>query len=362
LADPDRNCEYDARDVILLERARAWVVVSVVAAATVAPVPVRADDTKAPVSEADRDKARELYVKGVELVKKAQWSDALAFFEQSSKLYPNPTTTFNVGYCERALGRYVRAHGTLVRALREDETAEAKMPDSTRTEAKAYVDEIDRLVARVTVTLEPRDAAIAVDGRPLAAQASSAGGPPKFAAGVEAPGPGVATGAATFEVIADPGAHVITLSRRGYSDAVVNRSLAPGSRESIELRLDLLPATLRVTSSQNDAIVTVNDKDVGPAPVDVRRPAGTYRVTVTKDGFLPYESQVSVKAGEEVKLRAALSIDEPSILSRWWFWTGAAAVVAGGVVLTYALTRPDPEPPPYDGGTAGWVVHPQMRF
>ena len=93
------------------------------------------------------------------------------------------------------------------------------------------------------------------------------------------------------------------------------------------------------------------------------RPPGSYRVVVAKEGFLPYEAQVQVKAGEEVALDAAMVVDEPSILGRWWFWAGAAAIVAGGVIVTYAVTRPEPEPPPYDGGSTGWIVQPtSVRF
>src|SRR5579883_2950712 len=61
--------------------------------------------------------ARRAYLDGVELVKKAQWSDALAAFERSAELKPHATTTFSVGACERALGRYARARATLLRAL-----------------------------------------------------------------------------------------------------------------------------------------------------------------------------------------------------------------------------------------------------
>ena len=120
---------------------------------------------------------------------------------------------------------------------------------------------------------------------------------------------------------------------------------------------------MRITSSERGAIVHVDRADVGPTPAVVLRPPGSYKVVVDKDGFLPYEAAVTVKAGEEVKLDAAMVVDEPSILERWWFWTGAAVIVAGGVVLTYALTRPEPEPPPFDGGSTGWVVQPSsVRF
>jgi hypothetical protein len=60
-----------------------------------------------------------------------------------------------------------------------------------------------------------------------------------------------------------------------------------------------------------------------------------------------------------------MTADETSVFETWWFWTATAAVVAGGVTATYFLTRPDPEPPPYDGGTLDWVAFPEgatLRF
>src|SRR5262245_30948761 len=58
---------------------------------------------EAPPDDPKRTEARALYIKGVDLVEKAQWAEALAAFEASTKLYPHATTTFNVGACERAL-------------------------------------------------------------------------------------------------------------------------------------------------------------------------------------------------------------------------------------------------------------------
>lgn len=320
----------------------------------------------APGAPSDEQKAAATakYSEGVELVKKLQWSEGLAAFEASYKIAPTPAALFNIGTCERALGRYVRSRDTLMRALAEDQARGGKLPEATVTEARGYVAEMDRVIATIALTVEPAGAAIAIDGRPLAPLPGTASdGTPRVAAGVAPPGPGATTPGPRFEVVLDPGAHVITLSRRGFADAVVNKSIGPGTATSLTLKLDQLPATMKVTSSETGAIVRVNDSDVGPTPVEVLRPPGSYKVVVGKDGFIPYEAEVTIKAGEEVKLDAAMVVDEPSILEEWWFWTGAAAVIAGGVVLTYALTRPEPEVPPYQGGSTGWVVQPTgVRF
>src|SRR5690349_4684329 len=68
-------------------------------------------------SEEAKARAREKYLEAVKFVQKAQWSEALATFEASSRLFASPSTTLNMGACERALGRYVRARAELSRAL-----------------------------------------------------------------------------------------------------------------------------------------------------------------------------------------------------------------------------------------------------
>src|SRR4051812_10582870 len=67
--------------------------------------------------------AREAFLKGGQLAKDAQWAEALAAFEQSAALRPHPITTYNIGACQRSLGRYTLARKTLGRALAEDRSA-----------------------------------------------------------------------------------------------------------------------------------------------------------------------------------------------------------------------------------------------
>jgi hypothetical protein len=303
--------------------------------------------------EARVAEARDLFKQGVESVKEAQWASALSAFERSAALRPHATTTFNIGACERAMGAYTRARASFRRSIEEDSARPGELAPSLLVEAQGLLREIEQLLAWVQITLEPEDAAVAVDGRPIVAEADGT-----FVAGVAPPGPGVSPKVRVFTVRMNPGAHVLTLSRKGFTDAVVNRSVSPGESASMDLRLDRLPATLDVSANVAGAIVTVDGKDLGPAPVSVLRPPGRYQVTVAKDGFDPYETRVEVQAGERSALSAVLTEESTPITKKWWFWTGAAGVVAAGVLTTFLLTRPEPEPPPYDGGSTGWVVRP----
>jgi hypothetical protein len=157
-------------------------------------------------------------------------------------------------------------------------------------------------------------------------------------------------------MVLDPGAHVLTLTRKGFADSVVNKIFPPGVTILLKLELDLLPATLHIDSDSPLAVVTINAVDVGTTPVDVSRPAGQLRVAVKKPGFVTYETDVAAHAGERVDLMANLKPYKPPLTQKWWFWSAAAVVVGGVVVGTYAATRPSPTRPPLEGGGLGWTL------
>jgi tetratricopeptide (TPR) repeat protein len=292
--------------------------------------------------------ARQRFVEGAALVKNAQWAEAEAAFEKSARLHPHAVTTFNIAACERAMGRYTRARALFRHALEEDAAGTGRLPESLSEDARALVNEIDNVLARIEVTIDPAEAAIAVDGRPLAEAQ-----PGILVAGMVAPGPGAPAPSGHFTLLVDPGSHVFLLTRKGFSDVALNRSFAPGARGQLKLQLDRLPATLHVAANRQGAVVSVDGKDVGGVPVAVERPAGSYRVTVQKSGFNSYEARVTVRAGEAASLMASLEPKKTPIYKKWWFWSAAAVVVAGVAVGTYFGTR---EPPQLDGGGLQWTV------
>jgi hypothetical protein len=193
-----------------------------VLAAWVVATPAWADEAT------DVARARAEFVRGTDLAKRGQWAEALSAFEASAKLRPHAVTTYNIGYCQRALGHYTLASDVLVRALAENDASNgAELAEALVAEDRALVGEIDRLLATVTVTLIPANAALAVDGRPLAVRDEKL---PLLVAGVREPGNGEPPPVGTFRVLVDPGAHVFTVARPGFAAAVVNRTLPPGAQ------------------------------------------------------------------------------------------------------------------------------------
>jgi len=259
------------------------------------------------------------------------------------------------------MGRYTLARKRLEQALAEDAAAGgAELSDSLKAETRGFLGQIEALLARAEVTLTPADATLTVDGQPLEVLPAAAGVSPSvprtLVAGTRPPGAGDVPPGSVFSLVLDPGAHVLTLTRKGFADSVVNKIFPPGVTISLNLELDLLPATLHVASDSPLAVVTINAVDVGVTPVDVSRPAGEFRVAVKKPGFVTYETDVLAHAGERVDLMANLKPYKPPLTQKWWFWSAAAVLVGGVVVVTYAATRPAPTRPPLEGGGLGWTL------
>ncbi len=172
---------------------RAGPFVAALIGAVMAASAARADDPK--------QAARAAFVEATELVKNAQWGEALAAFERASRLSPHAVTTFNVAACERAIGHVTRARATFRKALAEDAAAgEKELPASMREEAAGYLVELDRQIAIALVRITPDASTIMVDGRPL-----EAGSDGELVAGIAAPGGATPVPQGELRIVADPG-------------------------------------------------------------------------------------------------------------------------------------------------------------
>ena len=93
-----------------------------------------------------------------------------------------------------------------------------------------------------------------------------------------------------------PGSYTVNVQKAGYYE--VNQTLEVGDEPSRTVRIELrkLPGKLTVlTDPVTEAIVTVDDTNVGPAPYGplVLEP-GVHSVSVTADRFLPFSDRIVV--------------------------------------------------------------------
>jgi hypothetical protein len=277
---------------------------------------------------------REAFRRGTQLAKDGQWANALAEFERSAQLKPHAQTTYNVGFCERALGRYTRARRSFVQAL---SAPAGEMPPELAAEARGYLAEIDSLLARVLVTQAPGGTAIAVDGRPLQVT-QGAGLPAEIVAGTREPGPAEPVPAASFTLVTDPGAHVILVRVPGAPEQVITRDLAPG--ETIRLALGSPPPAERPTRPppSRGAIAAFGAG------------AGGFAAAVVFGGLaLDRRSYLQGVCGSRCPQAAQPSIDR---MDGFATASTVGAVVAGaGALLGTVLWLTAPKPPVHDGAS-----------
>jgi hypothetical protein len=271
-----------------------------------------------------RDEARGHYEAGIAHVERAEWREAHAEFVRAQELFASPHNVYNIGQCERALGRYVAARATFVRFLA---IADGSQYDTLRESARGYLVELASRVAHLRVTVRPARAEVAVDGKPAAG-----------------------------ELELDPGRHTVRVARKGYRTRFVDKDLAPGERAEVVVRLDRLAATLAVDADIPGAVVALEGRAVGVVPWTDERPAGSYRVEIRAPGYELYESDLSVAPGGRADLDAVLVPERPSVITHWWFWAAIGGALGSAAVTTWVVTRPEPEPEPYQGGSLGWVI------
>jgi hypothetical protein len=223
----------------------------------------------APTEEAATTQARSLFNDGTESARRGQWSLALTAFERSEALHPHAVTTYDIAYCERALGHYTRAHRAFDLALAESASrGGGELPEDLAAAARTYLSELDAQIARPVVSVSPEGASILVDGRPLE-RAVKEGSRQVFWAGTREPGEPELVGASSFELHIDPGAHVFVVSRSGYAESASTHTFEAGAEASVVLQLTPLAEAL-----PRRPVATNGDPPVGgPARARSRIPA-----------------------------------------------------------------------------------------
>jgi hypothetical protein len=269
-----------------------------------------ASSTSIPLSDAEQ-RATELRKKGDELAASRQYAEALAAYEASYALVPSVSLLYNRGRALQFLARYPEALDAIMRFSRD-----------APADLRARVPQLDELVADLrtkVATLEIRcptaGARVLLNDRQIAVTPLTQ--PLR-----------VNAGPAAIEIVAD-----------GYEP--FRKSLELPGDQGTTLDVDLHPratrAVLVVHSRMSGVRVSIDGLASGVAPAEAIVTPGEHSVRVEHDGF----SAADVKVVLDPGARREVSIDplEAPFYTRWWFFSGIGAVVAGGVVLGYALTH-----------------------
>ncbi len=306
----------------------------------------------APAVRAEGSEAGEAFQKGVDAVAAQQWADALGWFERAHAIKPHALSLYNIGVAELRLGHLTRARVAFYGSLALDaENNHAQLAPSLADEMNGFIRDIETRLVYLTITIEPAGATVTVDGKPLAVDPT--GRSKLYIAGISAaadPSPDLPT---SFETAVDPGQRDIVIQKQGFAPQASRETYPVGQHADLHLSLSALDATLHVESSRGNAVVRIEGLDVGVVPVTVKRPPGTYSIDVRSAGYTTYSSTVTLGPGGRSDIQAPMVKEQLVLTRQWWFWAGVGAVVLGSALTVYAVTRP---PPPYNGGSSGWVA------
>jgi len=141
------------------------------------------------------------------------------------------------------------------------------------------------------------------------------------------------------------GAATLQLELDGFFPVRRELVLPAGGSLALEVTLHARSHSglLMVGTNPGGARVLVDGRQVGTSSprAELILPAGTHRISAQREGYDEASVPVVLSAGSTRELTVQLERTVP-LTSRWWFWTGAALVVAGGVAATYALMSERP--------------------
>lgn len=267
--------------------------------------------------------ARSHFEAGVSLSRAQRWADALAAFERARALDDQPGTALNIAVLQRLLGRLVAARQTLRECLAMPQLATE--PDLGR-DAALLLALVSDSIARVSLSVDPPDAAVIVDGVPAV--------DPR-------------------DIELDPGEHRLVARAPDHQDGRLDVSVAAGERASRSLRLALRPARVAMTVTPREAEVFVNDRAVGRGAVAWEGPSGAVAVRIGHPGYESVRRDWMLAPGELRSEQLALRAARSPWYRSGWLWAGVAAVAVAAGVSAVVLVSAEA---PADGGSTGTVL------
>ncbi len=77
-----------------------------------------------------------------------------------------------------------------------------------------------------------------------------------------------------------------------------------------------MPGRLFVRADQDDAEVLIDGRNVGMTPLELELKPGSYKVRVRREGYLDWNGQVDLRAGDESTLSALLPRKKTPVAAR----------------------------------------------
>lgn len=259
----------------------------------------------------DEGRAAQLRAAGNQAMLEMRYVDALAAYQQSAALAPEyKGVLYSIARAHQLLGDFAEALQTLERFDRE-----------ASPEVKAKVGGLDRLFVELRGRVGTLDLSCNVNGARVLLRNKVLGTTPLPLTRLEA-------GAATLDLELD-----------GFFPVRREVVVPAGGRLTLELVLHARSrsALLTIHTSPGGAQIRVDGRNQGTSSpsVELTLPSGSHRITAQREGYDEASVPIVLRAGTTRDLALELQRSVP-VTSRWWFWTGASLLVAGGVTLAAA--------------------------
>ena len=233
-------------------------------------------------SKKEKEDAGAHFTKGIEFYKEGNYGAALAEFNAAYKAVPSYEVLFNIGLSERRLFKYGESVKTLNKYLAE---GGAKVPKDRREAVKKELDAIKSLVAEVTFKVEGAAASLFVDGEALGKSPQAE------------------------PLLIGPGKHTFRAEREGEEPDEKTLELVSVTKVEVALAPKvkaLQPGDLTVESFPPLAVLTIDGKIAGTAPVKTSLLEGGHEVIAELEGYVTARTEVVITAGQSRKVTIEL--------------------------------------------------------
>ena len=251
--------------------------------------PVRAEPADAASAGPDAEhtaaaataEARRHFKLGIKLYQDTNYAGALAEFEAAYAAKPGAGSLQNVALSQKALFRYREAASTLTQLLA---THASELSAGEQTAVRDAITELNGLVGSIVVTVDPADAKVTLDGRPVS--------PSEMHAGIDL----------------NVGEHSLVADLPGYARLARVISVPSGQRQlPVELKLKATDGFLNIVADEPRAAIAVDGVTLAFHEWHGGvKPDTDHLIQVFRDGYESYESTVNVALGKTLEVRAKL--------------------------------------------------------
>jgi hypothetical protein len=230
----------------------------------------------------DKEEAKQLFDAGLKLMHLDDFAGASANFERSVALYPTQNSLFNLANCYKALQRYGDALAVIERLKRD---FAGKLKPEIKEAVEREQQDIQSLVARLTLRTVPGDVTIKIDGKD------------------------VGQGPTLGPLLLGPGEHEIEAVRPGHRSERRAVKLVSGVDRSEKFELEVETGQVVVLVNLAGASVYVDGQQVGTAPLTeaLSLAPGRHALIVRAADHEESERDFEVQAGAKQVLDIVLS-------------------------------------------------------